>query len=160
VLEGQAIDLETGNLSEARLDWFLDGVHLGEGTALPLESVPHGRHDIRLRATDPGGHTSSAHARVYVGHVGKPVFAPSSPHVGGGVTARAPFSDPFPRGGPYTCSINWGDGHTKAGKTRDGSCVGRHVYNNARRYFVDVSVLGGSAQIGTSFASVQVTKGP
>ncbi len=158
LLEGQAVDLENGNLADARLDWFDGRKKLGEGTVLPVPRLAPGAHLIRLQSTDANGETSSARARIFVTRVEPPRVRPEPSSAGQRVTASAAITDPHPSGGPYVCSIDWGDGtEPSSRRVARGPCTGAHRYRAAGTYTVVVSVRAGTADVGTGFKNHRVT---
>jgi hypothetical protein len=66
-LEGMAVDLETGSLSESALVWRSDVAGLlGTGELLHVTDLALGTHRITLTATDPHGSEASATVTIQV----------------------------------------------------------------------------------------------
>ncbi|MCE7988189.1 MAG: hypothetical protein DYG89_44080 [Caldilinea sp. CFX5] len=69
VLQGSALDLEDGRLSEEKLNWSSDkqGV-LGTGASLPTNTLQPGEHVITLSVADSQGAANSATVKILIGH--------------------------------------------------------------------------------------------
>ena len=74
-------------------------------------------------------------------------------HVGESVSVKASFTDPD--NGPWSYTLDWGDGTTTSGSTSTAgkiSGIAPHVYNQAGTFAADLSVTDGRGATGTSSA--------
>jgi hypothetical protein len=74
VLQGSAMDMEDGSLTDGSLVWSSDRQgELGVGTSVPLNTLEPGQHIITLTATDSYG--ISAHTSVLI-NIAYPMYTP------------------------------------------------------------------------------------
>jgi len=71
-----------------------------------------------------------------------PTVNPSPSNEGSAVTASATFTDPGANDGPFTCTVNYGDGSgDMSGTVSNGTCTGpSHTYADNGNYTVTVKV--------------------
>jgi PKD repeat protein len=127
----------------------------GDGATATSQNPSHtygagGTYTVRLTVTDDRGATGSTSQSVTVSAPNRPPVV----HAGSDVTMlpgifslRASFSDPDANDGPWTYTINWGDGLSASGTTSSQSVSGSHPYLLPGSYRVRVTVTdrrGGS----------------
>lgn len=113
---------------------------------------------VQVQVTDALGLTASAFAQVNVTNaapvVQTPVVSPEPSLLNNPVTASAAFADPFPADGPFTCTVDYGDGTGAQPGLVDGeTCTGpEHTYTAVGSFTVTVTVTDKDG--GTGSASV------
>ena len=116
---------------------------------------PGGPYTVTVRVTDPDGFSAEATSTVTVVNVAPVVAVPTlsaSPSLEGqAVVAAASFNDAGPSDGPFTCTVNYGDGSgALAGVVSGTTCTGpSHVYSTFGSYTVTVAVTDKDAATGT-----------
>lgn len=112
----------------------------------------------------PTPYRSSDHDPVVLGLelkapvVATPTVSPEPSIEGRAAIAKADFSDPSGGDGPFTCTINYGDGSGEvAGVVSGTTCTGlAHIYAEAGSYTVAVSVTDNDGGVGTNSTSHSV----
>jgi PKD repeat protein len=114
---------------------------------------------FRLTVLDGKGGTATDDVTVTVDNaapkVDAPKIVPAPSDEGGAVTASAIFSDPGASDGPFTCTVDYGDGlGTVAGTISGNTCTGpAHTYADNGSYTVTIAVTdkdGGTGSAPTS----------
>jgi hypothetical protein len=75
LLNGSAMDAEDGPVTEAHLQWSLDGTNLGTGSTLSLRPLAAGEHTITLTATDQMSLSNSTSVNFKVAPVSPPLVS-------------------------------------------------------------------------------------
>lgn len=96
--------------------------------------------------------------------VAAPVVTPEPSREGQSVTATAAFTDPAPQHGPFTCTINFGDGSPLAvGSMLGTTCSAAHTYSRYGAFTVTVAVtdaLGSSGSASVAHLVIFAFAGP
>lgn len=119
-----------------------------------------GDYTITFAVTDKDGDTGSRSTTLIVTNlppvVSVPVISPSPSNEGGSINASATFSDGA-LNGPYTCSVDYGDGGSQAGTVNGYTCdAPAHTYDDNGSYTVTISVADGDGDTGDGSAGHQV----
>ncbi len=146
----------------------VDGI---DGPLMPVctpqsgDTFPVATTQVTCTATDAAGNVATGHFSVVVqppnaAPVVGAISAPSEPLLlGFKVTVVAQFTD-ADRTDVHTCSFNWDDGTSSAGKVTEsngkGTCTGSRTYTSAGAYAVEVTVTDDKSAAGKGTADVLV----
>jgi probable HAF family extracellular repeat protein len=118
-----------------------------------------------LRVVDPSGASHAATAAVTVNNVAPRVIAgptPTTIYSGDTLYLSASFNDPGTLDGPWSTSIEWGEGLPTAGSASDQSkpITGAHRYFRAASYSVRVAATDKDNGVGADTVAVVVARFP
>ena len=138
---GEAIDLGTWPGGDRSFAWGINdsGTIVGEG------NVPGGFWRALMWTADGGANTTPTPALQ---------AKPTRINVGGSVSVKASFTDPD--NGPWSYSLNWGDGDSTTGDVAiAGKILGisPHVYTRSGTFSASLSVTDAKGATGTSNTS-------
>jgi hypothetical protein len=135
----------------------------------------NGSYTVAVTVTDKDDATGSATRSVTVNNVAPQVFLPNavSTSIGNtGTLGCASFLDPGSADGPWTATVNYGDGSNEetvpvnvpgscgGGGSTTGSFGLGHVYVNGGTYTITVSVRDKDQGVGTATTQVSVNAPP
>jgi len=118
-----------------------------------------GVYTVTVKVTDDDGGVGSASADHTVDNVppavDPPTVSPEPSEEGAAATASASFTDAGEDDGPFTCTVDYGDGSGPVGGTvAGGTCTGpAHVYADDGPYTVEVAVTDKDGGTGADSAS-------
>ena len=136
---GEAIDLGTWPGGDRSFAWGINdsGTIVGEG------NVPGGFWRALMWTVDNGTGNTTPSATLNA--------KPTRINVGGSVSAKASFTDPD--NGPWSYSLNWGDGNSTTGNVAiAGKILGisPHVYTQSGTFSASLSVTDAKGAMGSS----------
>ena len=167
--EGQSVTA-SATFVDPGPDTFTCTVNYGDGPAVagsvagntcngPSHSYgDDGSYTVTVTVTDDDGGADSEATSHQVNNVppavAAPVVSPEPSAEGSAVTASATFTDPGTSDGPFTCTVDYGDGGgAVAGSVVGSTCTGpAHTYADDGGYTVEVSVTdkdGGTGAAST-----------
>lgn len=121
-----------------------------------------GTYTVIVSVTDKDSGTGTNSIDVTVLNADPVTSAPSltnaTPNEGGGTTASATFTDAGSDDGPYTCTVDYGDGSgSQAGTVSGDTCTGpAHVYDDNGSYDVTITIEDKDGGTGDNMTTVNV----
>lgn len=139
----------------------------GDGNTSTSHNPSHtygaaGSYTVQVAVADDGGATDVTSKTVTVTAANQPPSVNAGPDVNlvvGLFTLNATFSDPDATDGPWSYTIDWGDGSTTTGSTSDQSSpiTAGHTYLFPGQYHVRVTVTDQRGGSGSDETVVTVT---
>jgi PKD repeat protein len=165
-VEGSGVDFDAAGSSDPDAEdaltysWNFGDNSTGSGAHPTHVFADNGVYNVVLTVTDKAGATDVTSNFVSVSNANPSVVLATAPTIvsGGTYSLSGGFGDLGQLDGPWSYTINWGDGSQSGTALTQGAITGSHTYSTAGSYTVILTVRDKDGGMGSATATLRVAR--